>query len=626
MRLREEWKVLHDSKRRTETRLDPPPRDRVLQALVLSETKDVRCFQTLCWELTLEPMSTHYKSERFLTNTPGWREADEGTRARIVDAAQRYLSVEVVAEELSSKVSPTTIQVGGLEAMWLVLDRDPDWFQSRGESWWAGWCRYILAESSLDMGGEPSDPKLQLVALLNAAAAASVHGEIMRMSSSSGTDGERGRLSGALRLLDDQPNTDLDEDLCEALKDGKVSDHHVSDVIDFVLARARDRSVPTCLRILEEDAEGRAEKSPAERVAVGLLRKCPGKSWMELKKYLDFDPDRARRVLKEFARGNPYGYGDLSESCAMSTRQSGELLGMLLDLFPPESDSDEEETAEVRPVDDVSWFRRLLISYLDGLCDQETVEVFGRLDREFGNRYPWLANARIHALRGYSLSRWSPIPVDVIARVMDAGTRRLLRSGDDVVDGIEHALDQYAGALRQDGKESVEDLWNTAGAEASPKPETHVSKKLCGVLRAYFREYAVTADREIEIHRRSVSRSDGGEPGSEADVLVQAPGLGTASGDAIRVPIEVKLSSNDEVKTGMQEQLVGRYMPQLGATHGVYVVVWMTTPNPERLRPGHRPKWDCIEAARRELTEQATRLSEERGIRIRAVVVDGSLR
>ena len=475
------------------------------------------------------------------------------------------------------------------------------------------------------MVDESRDPKL-LVALLNAAAAASVHGEVMRMSSSSGTDGERGRLSGALRLLDDQPNTDLDEDLCEALKDGKVSDHHVSDVIDFVLARARDRSVPTCLRILEEDAEGRAEKSPAERVAVGLLRKCPGKSWMELKKYLDFDPDRARRVLKEFARSNPYGYGDLSESCAMSTRQSGELLGMLLDLFPPESDSDEEKAVGVRPVDDVSWFRRRLISYLDGLCDQETVEVFDRLDREFGNRYPWLANARIHALRGYSLSRWSPIPVDVIARVMDAGTRRLLRSGDDVVDGIEHALDQYAGALRQDGKESVEDLWNTAGAEASPKPETHVSKKLCGVLRAYFREYAVTADREIEIHRHSVSRSDGREPGSEVDILVQVPGRGTVSGDAIRVPIEVKLSSNAEAKTGMQEQLGARYMPQLGATHGVYVVVWMTTPNPGRLRPGHRPKWDCIEAARRELTEQATRLSEERGIRIRAVVVDGSLR
>ena len=617
-RLREEWKALHDSKRRTETRLDPPPRDRVLQALVLSETKDVRCFQTLCWELTLEPMSTHYKSERFLTNTPGWREADAGTRTRIVEAAKRYLSVEAIAEELSSNISPNRIQVGGLEAMWLVLPCDPDWFMSRDESWWAGWCRYILAESSLNMIGEARDPKLQLMALLNEAATASVSVEVMRLSSSRGTDGERGRLSDALRVLEGQPNADLDEALCEALEAGELPEHHVGDVVDFVLIRTSDRSVPVCLRILR-DATGRAEESRAERVAAGLLRKCPNASWTALKTYLDADPSRARRVLKEFARD----YESI-ECIVMSTPQLGELLGMFLDLFQPESDSD-EGVASSGP-GDVRWFRDWLIDRLDELCDEESVEVFRRLDQEFGDRYSWLAHERIHVTRRYHRSRWSPFSVDVIADVLNAETRRLLRSGDDVVDGIEHALDQYAGALRQDGKESVEDLWNTAADGApSPKPEPHVSQKLCGVVKDYFQEY-VTADREIEIYRRSVSRSDGGEPGSEVDVLVQAPGRGTVSGDAIRVPIEVKLSSNDEVKTGMQEQLVGRYMRQLGATHGVYVVVWMTTPNPGRLRPGHRPKWDCIETARRELNEQAKRLSQEHEVRVRAVVVDGSLR
>ena len=617
MQLRERWEIVHDRGRESEApKLDPPPSDRVLRFLGLSETEDVRhYFPILCRELTLEPTGTHYRFGRFLTNTPGWRDADTVTRTRIVDVAKRYLSVEGVAEESSSKVSPGSIHIGGLEAMWLVLDRDPDWFKSRDESWWAGWCRYILAESSLNMSGEPRDLKLSLVARLNKAAAAGVCGEIMRMSSIGGPDGERGLLSDALRLMEDQPDTDLDEALCEALEAGELSEHHVGDVVDFVLVRTSDRSVPVCLRILE-DATGHAEETRAEPVAIGLLRKCPSAAcWTVLKTYLDADRSRARRVLKEFARSY---YSN--ESFVMSTPQLGELLGMFLDLFPPESDSD-EGGASSGP-DDARLFRDGLINRLGGLYDEQSVEAFRRLDQQFGGRYSWLASTRIHVTRRYHRSRWSPSPIDVVADVLNAETRRLLRSGDDVVDGIESALDQYAGALRQDGKESVEDLWNT-GAEPSPKPETHVSGKLCGVVRDYFREYAVTADREIEIHRRSVRRSDGGEPGSQVDVLVQVPGRGTVSGgDTIRVPIEVKLSPNDEAKTGMQAQLVDRYMPQLGATHGVYVVVWMTTPNPGCLRP----KWDCIEAARRELTEQATRLSQEHEIRVRALVVDGSLR
>ncbi len=623
-RLRKEWKVIHGDERKAERpKLDPPPRDRVLRALVLSETKDVRYFPDLCRQLTLKPTSTRYGFGRFLTNTPGWRDADARTRSRIVEVAKRYLSVEAVAKEFASNLSPKSIHPVGLAAMWLVLDRDPSWLKSRPENWWSEWCRYVLAESILNMHGEPADPKWKLAELLNDAAASSVCREFLRLLSSNGADGQHGQLSDALRLLADQANPDLDEALCEALETGAVQERDIVSVVEFVLTRARDTSFPKCLRILE-NAANHAEKSPAEHVAVALLHKCPDASWTELKTFLDFDRDRARRVLEAFA------YDNLQEPFHMATRRSGELLGMLLDLYPPdppEDDSDEDKGSMVEPVDAVHLFRMQRISYLNSLRNKESFDVFRRLEQQLGDRYPWLANERIHAYRGYHLSRWTPFPVDVIASVMNAKKQRLLRSDEDVVDGIECALEQYASALCQDGMESAEDLWNTAaGATPSPKSEEHISKKLCGVVRSYFQDYAVTADREVEIRRSSVPRADGGLPGSKGDVLVRVPGRGTVAGDAIRVPMEVKLSSNAKAKTGMQDQLVDRYMPQLGATHGVHVVVWMTTPNPGRLQRHHRPKWDCIETARRELDEEARRLSEERKVRVRAVVLDGSLR
>ena len=621
VRLREEWEAIHGHKPATEApKLDPSPRERVLHALMLSESEAVR-FPNLYWQLTLEPTSTHYGTGRFLVSTPGWRDAEPGVRNRIVDAAKRYLSVETLARELSSTVAPNTFRPAGMAALWLVLERDPDWLAARSGAWWVDWCPYVLGESTLNMHGEPDDPKRKLVALLNETAASSVRREVLRLSSHEGADGRHTRLADALRLLAGQTNTELDGALCDALEAGAVQEEDIVNVTEFVLRRAKERSLPMCLRILE-NARIPPEGSRAEHVAVALLRNFPNASWTVLKTYLDADANRARRVLQAFAY-DPHGPPIIG---SVSTRQLGELAGMLLDLFPP--DPDEDEGGVVGPVDAARLLRTRLISHLSSLSDEQSVDAFRRLDQQLGGRYPWLAGARIHAERAYHMTRWSSFPVDVIADVMDAETRRLLRSDEDVVDGIECALDRYAEELRQDGKESVEDLWNTpASASPSPKAEEHVSRKLCGVVRSYFRRYAVTADREVEIYRRSVSRADGGQPGSKVDVLVRVPVRGTTSGDAIQVPMEVKLSSNRQAKTGMQDQLVDRYMRQLGATHGVHVVVWMNTPDPERLRPCHRPKkWSCIEEARRDLEEEARRLSEERQVQIRAVVVDGSLR
>ena len=624
VRLRKEWEAIHEPRRKAEApRLDLAPRERVLRALMLSENKDVSYFPNLCRQLTLEPTSTHYGTGRFLIDTPGWRDAEPGVRNRIVHVAKRYLSDETLATELSSTVTPNAFRPAGMGALWLVLERDPDWLRSRSEAWWTDWCPYVLGESTPSMHGEPGDPKQRLAALLNEAAASSVRREILRLASNDGTDGRHAQFADALRLLVGQPNTELDEVLCGALEAGSVREESIVDVVEFVLARAKDRAFPTCLRILE-NATGHTGKSPAEHVAVALLRKDPGASWTILKKYLASDRDRAHRVLMAFAYSKLHG-----PLGVMSTPQLGELVGMLLDLFPLEDVSDESDDDEgglVGPADAADLLRKQLIAHLDDLRDKESLGVFRRLDQRFGNRYPWLADARMHASRGYHLLRWSPFPLDVVASVMDAETQRLLRSDEDVVDGIECAIDQYQVALRRDGRESVEDLWNTAGDAPSPKREEHVSRKLCGVVRSYFQNYAVTADREVEIHRGHVASADGGQPGSKVDVLVRVPGRGTTGGDAIRVPVEVKLSSNGEAKTGMRDQLAGRYMPQLDATHGVYVVVWMTTPDPARLPFHHRPRWSSIEEARRELNEEAGRLSEERKVHVRAVVVDGSLR
>ena len=169
-------------------------------------------------------------------------------------------------------------------------------------------------------------------------------------------------------------------------------------------------------------------------------------------------------------------------------------------------------------------------------------------------------------------------------------------------------------------------MWNTPkGAAPTPKAEERISDRVCEAIALYFRSYAVTAGREVQIFRRSLSGKIGGQPGSEVDVLVQIPAMGAESGDEIKIPVEVKLSNNPEVRTGLRGQLLDRYMRQLGTDVGVFIVAWMQAP---KLARRHKPLWKTLTDARNDLEKQAAELtasSEDTGI-VRVFVLDAEMR
>ena len=208
--LRRRWKMQVDRSRQGEEvrPLDPPPSRRVMETLRLADTKDVRYFRRLCTDLTLEPTSTQYGFQRFLTETPGWQEADSEVRAQIVAAAKAYLSNTDVVSEAAKAVSPKSLHVDVMAAMWLLLERDADWLSSRGRSWWGDWCWYILRQVVPDLAGEPQEPKQDILRLLNQKNPATVCQEIMTLALGQ-DDAFRELLSSLLSVLMDVPNREL---------------------------------------------------------------------------------------------------------------------------------------------------------------------------------------------------------------------------------------------------------------------------------------------------------------------------------------------------------------------------------------------------------------------------------
>ncbi len=607
--------------------LRPPPHERVERVLDLSETKDPRYFLNLCQELTLEENSEHYGFSRLLAETPGWTAACEATRTRIVQAAKRLLVEPSDEPERADSRPLNSILPGYMPAILLVCAQDSAWVDDRPTEWWQTWAWYVLRELRPRMSGEPEEPKIGLLRCLHARVPEAVRANIVRLARSAEPE-THNLLTSLLDAHQEIDDDALDEQLCEELARGGVPDDRVSTVGLFTLARSADQAWDACVSLLNPDQVA-ARVDRAVYAAVTLLRVQAREAWPRVFELLQRRPDVAQRVLGDFAHG---GRGlarhvDREEPGGLTTlspAQLGQLVALLLENFPPETDPQYNGAHFASPEESARRMRDGLITWLGDQKDIESVEALRALEREYSTRYSWLRRPRARAERAYRLNSWQPVAPSVVAKVLAEQSARVLGSGTDALDGVVAAVDDYQRRLKSDSPSEIDDLWNQPrGAVPTPKDEERASDKICVAIRDYFRDYAVTANREVQVYRRKSAKSLGGAPGSEVDVLCEVPAAGAAVDVPIKIPIEVKLAHNREAQTGLRDQLVERYMRELGTDLGVYVVVWMG----RDVAAVRRPAWNSVDDARAVIEQQATELiaAADLPMHVRCIVIDASL-
>ena len=156
-------------------------------------------------------------------------------------------------------------------------------------------------------------------------------------------------------------------------------------------------------------------------------------------------------------------------------------------------------------------------------------------------------------------------------------------------------------------------LWDTHAGR--PKSEDEVSGYLANELSRDLIVRGVIVNREVQVRR---NRSSG--IGERTDLLVDAALVGGSETHRLSLPVEVKGAWNPELRTAMRDQLVERYMRDIAANDGVYIVVWpdlaswtdVTDTRRKALASLDRP---ILEA---ELAAQASALADE-GVRVRVV-------
>ncbi len=142
--LEERWK---ERELRRPPLLDPPPAQRVQNALERCEAGDPDGFWKLTMELSLSPSSRRYEEEfdPDLTSLAGWQEAEPRTRERIVAAAKRYLRERDPEPDRWLGIEPWYPPAfAGYKALRLVLATDPDFVAEFSTEDWARWAPVIV--------------------------------------------------------------------------------------------------------------------------------------------------------------------------------------------------------------------------------------------------------------------------------------------------------------------------------------------------------------------------------------------------------------------------------------------------------------------------------------------------
>jgi hypothetical protein len=312
----------------------------------------------------------------------------------------------------------------------------------------------------------------------------------------------------------------------------------------------------------------------AVRSALVLLRVDAHRWWSGVHETARDHPEFGRNLA--LATAGSYRYEPLD----FDDQQLGEVYRWLSELFPPAGDPDRvaqgahfvssEESAR-------DWRDAVLRQLSERAGESElAVSELARLEREFPDRLMIKSNLiRAQVLAGESA--WHPPEPNQLAKLLESGRRRLVRSNAELADVVLETLDEIEDSIPSHG----DLLWDRVPGRLLPedeaiwlpKPEAAVSAYLTNELRHRLSNLEVVVNREVLVRQTNEYGA-----GDRTDILIEAT-AGTSSRqttgyDRSASVIEVKGSWNRGVGNSQRDQLAARYLPEADTDQGIYLVAW----------------------------------------------------
>lgn len=607
--------------------LTPPPAERIAGLLNECESGNFSAWWYLNREMTLEPDSRFYGNdyESDLTVLPGWKNADNITKVRIVEAAKRYvLEQDPKTHDWLGKDIIHRPAFAGYRALQLLLQEIPGFIFSLLADVWKKWVPIILAYPISNSGN--NDRNIE------------IHHKLIKLSYQYAPD----EIIQTMIVMIDKEN----KAHSRIYITHKVKDCWDSRLANALLIKVKDENLkPECMGCLLGDlldhgvkeAKSFAESliplppptTEVERfraiiAAYELMTHADDAGWSIVWPAIQQDTEFGRKLIELLAYEK-----DMFETKAgklITEDQLADLYIWIVYQYPHAEDPDYNNEA--------CWvgFRLKIASLRDSLLNlikqrgtYKACEAIQQIINEFpeSNWLKWILHEAQDIMRRQT---WIPPKPGEILKMVGAQSARLVQSGAQLLEVLIESLKRLEIKL-QGETPAVIDLWNEFKKSRKilykPKDENRFSDYVKRYLEDDLKKNGIIVNREVEIRH-----GEGEGKGERTDIHVDAVMRNQCNKvyDSITVIIEVKGCWHQDLNLAMKTQLLDRYLEDNLCQYGLYLIGWFncTQWDNKDSRKQRSPKVS-IDEARKQFDKQATELSQQ-STRIKAFVINTALR
>jgi len=590
-----EYKKQREAKRKS---LSPLPKERVNTALTAVEAGDLEAWPSLAMEMSLETDSTHYSFPRQLHEQPGWHNASDNVRQRILSAALGYLLNATQKEnDLLDRSTHTLDELAPALALELLASRSPDSLTMLTEQDWSKWIEVLLTYLF-----DKSEIRESLYRLACENAPDAFIAGVMKIVDRRILS-EHGLYN--LRDFDCIWNPILQDKLLDRFDDEKVPLQSQTVILEYVLKHNAPIGVIRGLERMKSNANPDQLKS----TAICLISWNAGAVWKEVSRLLEDEVGIGKEVMLGVALDRDSHSQMLN---GLYETQTADLYIFLEINFPSQKDITHTECYEPNELDRVQRLRDSLITQLQSFSSKEAVIQLDRLTGLFPEK-DWLKWAAHQARKKALDATWVPPEVPELWKLLTDPMARQISTDDDLMTAMLSSL----GRLQDDLHGSpymASFLWNEH--DKRQKGESRLSDFVKYHLNNDLGKRGIIINREVEV--RNLKDIGVGE---RFDLLIQAAVAHQSqvlSENVVSVVIEVKRCINNGLWTDIETQLKDNYLDGRERRCGIYLVGWYGEDH--SCRGGKIKFSDLIE----KLTERAEIISEP-SKQIKAFALDLSL-
>jgi hypothetical protein len=565
----------------------------------------------LTYEMSVDEGGSQYMAfcQMIISLLPGWLQASDGIKERMVAAAKCYLEQSdfpSINEFPSNQVMNGAS--AGVNALALLASMESSYLRTQTPESWMRWIPSLILDGRAR--GEKEHGAAEVFRV-----AAEVAPEIMTA-----------RLLEQIQFENAQEQRYL---FCSAMVDRAWCETLASQLLDQLRRNAFVPSIQADLvaKLVRHDTPGarqwaeetvRIEYKNERGLALAktLVNTTDDASWNLLWPLVQEDVEFGRKLLEDVSYAS---FGTGSFSMKLRDEQLGELYAWLLKQYPP--NTDRRASGAVGPVDTARQLRDATLDQLKRRATFDACDALAQIELRFPE-HRWLG---YHFHEGETLAcaaTWVPSDLSHILAMAANRNSRLVESGEQLLHVVLESLDRLQRELHGD-LAAVGDLWNSKASDWWPKEEEDISDYIARFLRRDLVGRRIVINREVQIRRGRRGEMSGQSTDIHVD-LAPPDGQRDNPYGSIQLIIEVKGSWNDGVMDDMEGQLRDRYMRNNSCRIGVYVVAhfsanrWIASDDRRRKSLAH-----SLNDLRTQLSEQAQKLSG--AVHIRSFVLDASL-